>query len=259
MTEANEHETQLVTNFLEKAKTLVPGVKIRYVERVLELGEPGLRVGLALPEGVSLLGDEAFTIDDMAEKFSEAQKYRVTANMTPVAGTGDLLTITSIAKSDCSDDAVVAVPSLIASAAIGSASPVKKNSSDKGGKGGGTLSVDNSTPIALIVVALLIAVPTAWNYFRAPAKQAPYLATSPGPENPLTNPDNPYTKASPPPDEGQEREIGEISTELERKLGKLQMKLIMQGKKAEAERVGKTREKIMSAIEELGDTKNGDK
>jgi hypothetical protein len=252
MTEANEHEKQLVSNFLEKAKTLVPGVKIRYVERVLELGEPGLRIGLALPEGVSLLGNEAFTIDDMAEKFSEAQKYRVTANMTPVAGTGDLLTITSIAKSDCSEDAVVAVPALIATAAISSASPVKKNSSDKGGKGGGTLSVDNSTPIALIVVALLIAVPTAWNYFRAPANQSPYLATSPGP-------DIPDIKASPPPDEGQERDIGEISTELEKKLGQLQMKLIMQGKKAEADRVGKTREKIMSAIEELGDTKSGDK
>lgn len=252
MTEANDRETQLVTNFLEKAKTLVPGVKLRYVERVVEFGEPGLRVGLALPEGVSLLGDEAFTIDDMAEKFSEAQKYRVTANMTPVAGTGDLLSITSIAKSDCSEDAVVAVPALVATASINSASPVKKNSSDKGGKGGATLSVDNSTPIALIVVALLIAVPTAWNYFRAPANQAPYLATSPGP-------DNPDIKASPPPDQGEERDIGEISSELEKKLGQLQMKLIMHGKKAEAEKVGKTREKIMSAIEELGDSKYGDK
>lgn len=252
MTEANEHETKLVTSFLEKAKTLVPGVKIRYVERVLELGEPGLRVGLALPEGVSLLGDEAFTIDDMAEKFSEAQKYRVTASMTPVAGTGDLLTITSIAKSDYSEDAVIAVPAQIAAVSIESSAPAKKNSSDKGGKGGGTLSVDNSTPIALIVVALLIAVPTAWNYFRAPVNQSPYLATSPGPENP-------DIKASPPPDEGQERDIGEVSSELEKKLGQLQMKLIMQGKKAEAEKVGKTREKIMSAMEELGDTKNGDK
>ena len=76
--------------FLEKAKALVPGVKLRYAERLRDMEEPALRIGLELPEGISLLGDEAFMIDDMAVKLSEAQKYRVSANMTPVAGDGDL-------------------------------------------------------------------------------------------------------------------------------------------------------------------------
>jgi hypothetical protein len=111
-------------------------------------------------------------------------------------------------------------------------------------------------PVALVVVALLLAVPTAWNYFRAPASSpepSQYLAASP------KGTEEPNTAAGPPSVEDQQRDIEERSILLDSKLGQLQANLILQNKKAQAERVGKAREKLQSALDELSNSKSGDK
>jgi hypothetical protein len=104
---ASKRESELVDSFLTKAKVLVPGTKLRYVERVHEVSEPAIRIGIKLPPGMSMLGDEAFTLDDLAGKLSAAEKYRVSANMTPVAGDGQLVRLKTIAEEDLADDAIV--------------------------------------------------------------------------------------------------------------------------------------------------------
>ncbi len=82
---------------------------------------------------------------------------------------------------------------------------------------------------------------------------SPYLASSP------KGGEEPNTAAGPPSVEDQQKDIEERSILLVSKLGQLQANLIMQNKKAEAERVGKAREKLQSALDELSNTKNGDK
>lgn len=109
MNEASKKENDLVVSFLAKSKELVPGVQLRYVQRTSESGMPALRVGVKLPAGVSMLGDEAFTLDSLAGKLSDAHKFRVCADMTPVVGQGKLLKVKNIALEDLADDALVTI------------------------------------------------------------------------------------------------------------------------------------------------------
>lgn len=109
MHETSKQENDLVVSFLAKSKELVPGVQLRYVQRTSESGMSALRIGVKLPQGVSMLGDEAFTLDSLAGKLSDAHKFRLCADMTPVAGPGNLLKVKNIALEDLADDALVTI------------------------------------------------------------------------------------------------------------------------------------------------------
>lgn len=234
--------------FLEKAKALVPGVKLRYAERLKELDEPALRIGLVLPEGVSLLGDEAFMIDDMAVKLSEARKYRVSANMTPVAGEGELLSFGNVAETDLCKDTVIKVNGKESALAAGLKTEAKQPSA----KGGASLlEMGNSTLVALIVLVLLIGGSFVWNQISSQREGQMETASKPSP-TPVSGSSLPNTTAAPPPGLSEQRQsITESSDELTRKLDVYEMGLRRDGQTAESQKVSRIREQLNALMKGL--------
>lgn len=108
MSKANDREAALAKDFFEKARQLVPGTKLRFVSRTRELGESALRVGVALPEGLSIVGNEAYSLHDLSEKLSEAEKYRIGVETTAVAE-GEILEIAGFSKDDWSEEKLVSI------------------------------------------------------------------------------------------------------------------------------------------------------
>lgn len=108
MPKASDKEKYLVETFIEKARQIVPNAKLRFALRLTD-GDPGLRLGVCLPDGIRPGAPESFELHQLAEQMSNADQYLVTATMTSVIGEGVIIDIDFLPKELLAPDGLVTV------------------------------------------------------------------------------------------------------------------------------------------------------
>jgi hypothetical protein len=94
--QANVEERQAVIGFLAAATTLIPALKVRFLERLPDQGRPFVRIGVALPAGITATSNEAYELHQLASDMSDTLPCNISVSTSPMTGGNMLLSMDNL-------------------------------------------------------------------------------------------------------------------------------------------------------------------